>query len=55
MFDVNNKAAYYLFRALSHPEFDRFHTEDLACRIWLVLKEAHVGNAQVQAHMYVTY
>jgi hypothetical protein len=31
------------------------HTEHLACRIWTVLKEAHVGNAQVQARMYVTY
>jgi hypothetical protein len=27
----------------------------LACRIWSVLKEAHVGNAQVQAQMYATY
>jgi hypothetical protein len=31
------------------------HTEYLACRIWLVFKEAHVGNAQVQARMYATY
>jgi hypothetical protein len=31
------------------------HTEHLACRIWAVLKEAHVQNAQVQAWMYVTY
>jgi hypothetical protein len=31
------------------------HTEHLACRIWAVLKEAHVGNAQVQARMYATY
>jgi hypothetical protein len=31
------------------------HTEHLACRIWSVLKEAHVGNAQVQARMYATY
>jgi hypothetical protein len=43
MFDANNK------------EFDRVHTEHLASRIWLVLKEAHVGNAQVQAWMYATY
>jgi hypothetical protein len=27
----------------------------MACRIWTVLKEAHVGNAQVQARMYATY
>jgi hypothetical protein len=55
MFDANNKAVDYLFRALCHPEFDRVHTEHLACRIWSVLKEAHVGNAQVQARMYATY
>jgi hypothetical protein len=45
MFDANNKAVDYLFRALCQPEFDRVHTEHLACRIWSVLKEAHVGNA----------
>jgi hypothetical protein len=55
MFDANNKVADYLFHALSQPEFDRVHTEHLACRIWLVLKEAHVGNAQVQAQKYATY
>jgi hypothetical protein len=55
MFDANNKAVNYLFRALCHPEFDREHIEHLPCRIWSVLKEAHVGNAQVQAPMYVTY
>jgi hypothetical protein len=55
MFDANNKAVDYLFRALCQPEFDRVDTEHLACRIWLVLKEAHVGNAQVQARIYATY
>jgi hypothetical protein len=55
MFDAYNKAVDYLFRALCHPEFDRVHTEHLAFRIWTVLKEAHVGNAQVQARMYATY
>jgi hypothetical protein len=45
MFDATNKAVDYLFRALCQPEFDRVHTESLACRIWSVLKEAHVGNA----------
>jgi hypothetical protein len=55
MFDANNKAVDYLFRALCQPEFDRVHTEHLACRILLVLKMAHVGNAQVQAWMYATY
>jgi hypothetical protein len=47
MFDANNKAVDYLFRALCQPEFDRVHTEHLACRIWSVPKEAHVGNGQV--------
>jgi hypothetical protein len=55
MFDANNKAVDYLFCALCQPEFDWVHTESLACRIWSVLREAHVGNAQVQARMYVTY
>jgi hypothetical protein len=55
MFDANNKVVDYLFWALCQPEFDRVHTESLACRIRLVLKEPHVGNAQVQARMYVTY
>jgi hypothetical protein len=55
MFDANNKAVDYLFHALCQPEFDQVHTESLACRIWSVLKEAHVGNAQVQARMYATY
>jgi hypothetical protein len=55
MFDANNKAVDYLFRALCQPEFDRVHIKHLACRIWSALKEAHVGNAQVQARMYVTY
>jgi hypothetical protein len=55
MFDANNKVVDYLFRALYQPEFDWVHTESLACRIWSVLKEAHVGNAQVQDQMYATY
>jgi hypothetical protein len=44
MFDANNKTVDYLFRALCQPEFDQVHTESLACRIWSVLREAHVGN-----------
>ena len=55
MFDANNKAVDYLFRALCNSEFDRVHTEDLACRIWEQVKDAHAGNAQVQARMYATY
>jgi hypothetical protein len=55
MFDAKNKAVDYLFRALCQPEFDRVHTESLACRIWSMLKEAHVGNTYVQARMYATY
>jgi hypothetical protein len=55
MFDTKNKTVDYLFRALCQPEFDRVHTESLACRIWSVLRKAHVGNAQVQARMCATY
>jgi hypothetical protein len=33
MFGANNKAVDYLFHALCQPEFDRVHTEHLACRI----------------------
>jgi hypothetical protein len=47
MFDANNKTVDYLFHALCQPEFDQVHTKSLACRIWSVLREAHVGNAQV--------
>jgi hypothetical protein len=45
MFDANNKVVDYLFCALCQHEFDRVHTESLACRFWSMLKEAHVGNA----------
>jgi hypothetical protein len=55
MLDANNKAVDYLFRALCHPEFDQVDTESLACRIWSVSREAHVGNAQVHTQMYATY
>ena len=47
LFDANNKAVDYLFRALCQSEFDQVQTEDLACRIWLELKNAHAGNAEV--------
>jgi hypothetical protein len=47
MFDANKKAVDYLFRVPCQPEFDRVHTESLACRIWSVLREVQVGNAQV--------
>jgi hypothetical protein len=55
IFDANNKAVDYLFSALCQPEFDRMRTERLACRIWSMLKKAHVGNTQVQARMYATF
>jgi hypothetical protein len=55
MFDANNKVVAYLFRAMCQSKFDRVQTEDLACRIWEQLKDAHAGNAQVQARMYMTY
>jgi hypothetical protein len=55
MLDANNKVVDYLFHALCQSEFVRVHTTNLACKIWTVVKEAHVGNAQVQAQMYATY
>jgi hypothetical protein len=55
MFDANNKALDYLYRSLCQSEFDRVHTEDLACRIWLELKNAHARNADIQARLYATY
>jgi hypothetical protein len=55
IFDTNNKVVGYLFHALCQSEFDRVQTEDLACRIWEQLKDAHARNAQVQARMYATY
>jgi hypothetical protein len=33
IFNANNKAVDYLFRTLCQREFDRVHTENLACRI----------------------
>jgi hypothetical protein len=37
----------YLYRSLCQSEFELVQTEDLACRIWEQLKNAHAGNAQV--------
>jgi hypothetical protein len=55
MFDANNKAVDYLYCSLCESEFERVRTEDLACRIWEQLKNAHAGNAQVQARIFATY
>jgi hypothetical protein len=55
MFDANNKAVDYLYDSLCESEFERVRTEDLACRIWEQLKNAHAGNAQVQARLFATY
>jgi hypothetical protein len=55
MFDTNNKAVNYLYRALCQSKFDRVQIEDLACRIWEQLKNAHAGNAQVKARLFATY
>jgi hypothetical protein len=52
MFDANNNAVGYLYRSLCESEFQRVRTEDLACRIWEQLKNAHAGNAQVQARLF---
>jgi hypothetical protein len=45
MFDANNKAVDYLYCALCQSEFDQVQTEDLACRIWEQLNNAHAENA----------
>jgi hypothetical protein len=55
MFEANNKAVDYLYRSLCESEFEQVRTEDLACKIWEQLKNAHAGNAQVQARLFVTY
>jgi hypothetical protein len=55
MFNANNKAVDYLLYAPCQPKFDQVHTKSLAYRIWSVLREAHVGNAKVQARMFATY
>jgi hypothetical protein len=55
MFDANNKMVDYLYRSLCESEFERVWTEGLACRVWEQLKNAHVGNAQVQVRVFVTY
>jgi hypothetical protein len=55
MFDANNKAVEYLYRALCQSEFDWVQIEDFACRIWEQLKNAHARNAQVQARLFATY
>jgi hypothetical protein len=40
---------------LCESEFERVHIEDLACKIWEQLKNAHARNAQVQARLFATY
>jgi hypothetical protein len=47
MFDANKKAVDYLYRSLCESEFEWVQIEDLACRIWEHLKNAHAGNTQV--------
>jgi hypothetical protein len=55
MFDANNKAVDYLYHSLCEYKFERVRTEDVACRIWEQLKNAHAGNTQVQARLFATY
>jgi hypothetical protein len=54
MFDANNKVVDYMYRSLCESEFKRVQIEDLACRIWEQLKNAHAGNTQVQARLFAT-
>jgi hypothetical protein len=55
MFDTNNKAVDYLYHSLGESEFEWVLTEDLVCKIWEQLRNAHAGNAQVQAPLFATY
>jgi hypothetical protein len=55
MFDANNKAVDYMYCALCRSEFERVEIEDLTCRIWEQLKNAHAENTQVQACLFATY
>jgi hypothetical protein len=55
MFNAKNKVVEYLFCALCQSESDWVPTKELACRIWEQLKNAHAGNAQVQARLFATY
>jgi hypothetical protein len=55
MFDANKKAVDYLYRSLCQSEFERDQTEELACRFWEQLKNAHAGNGQVLARLFWTY
>jgi hypothetical protein len=55
MHDANNKVVDYLFRSLCKTEFYRIQAEDLVCKIWEKLKNAHVGNNHVKARLFTTY
>jgi hypothetical protein len=55
MFNANNKVVDYMYHSLCQSEFELVQTEDLACRIWEQLKNAHAENAQVQARLFATY
>jgi hypothetical protein len=55
MFNANNNVVVYLYRSPCESEFERVRTEDLACRIWKQLMNAHAGNTQVQARVCTTY
>jgi hypothetical protein len=55
MFYANNKAIDYLYHSLCESELERVRTEELACRISEQLKNAHAGNAQVQARLFAAY
>jgi hypothetical protein len=55
MFDANNKAVDYLYCSLCDSKLERVRIEDLACRIWEQLNNAHARNALVQARLFATY
>jgi formate dehydrogenase maturation protein FdhE len=42
----NNNVVDYLYCSLCESEFEQVWTEDLACKIWEQLKNAHAWNTQ---------
>ena len=53
MFEANSKAVDYLYHALCASEFDRVFGEELACKIWEKLKNAHGGTSQVLSLIHI--
>ena len=55
LFDANNKAVDFLYRALCEHEFNHVYGEKLACKTWEKLSVAHGGNNQVKERLLASY